>query len=256
VSNSVALREGIEKINFFRRDFDSLLGQTWSPITNIYTLTAVTNNAPVVQTFFRAVNAPDMLITAADLDAGAGPPVVDTVGARTISFNQTNVGVGLLGPGIIQPRVAFTFNKVGPHFLNPATSNFFLPFSEGSGRLIFQYGSFDGTTNDPIVYPDGTSIVNLENNVFLQITSSGPLPNGNIGTPYSFTMQASGAQPPPYTWSVPANSPALPNGLSLGATTGIISGTPTATGIFDFTVQVADTAGRISQSNFTIEIDP
>jgi len=131
-----------------------------------------------------------------------------------------------------------------------------LPFSEGSGRLIFQYGSFDGTTNDPIVYPDGTSIVNLENNVFLQIITSGPLPNGHLGQAYNSTLQASGAQPPPYTWTVASGSPALPNGLNLGSATGIISGTPTVTGIFDFTIQVTDTAGRISQSNFTIEIDP
>jgi len=256
VSNSVALREGIEKINFFRRDFDSLLGQTWSPITNVYNLTAVSNNAPVVQTFFRAVNTPDFLITAQDLDGGAGPPVGDTIGARSNIYNQTNVGVGLAGPGILQPSVPIVFNKVGPHFLNPSTSNFFLPFSEGSGRLIFQYGSFDGTTNDPIVYPDGTSIVNLENNVFLQIITSGPLPNGHLGQAYNSTLQASGAQPPPYTWTVASGSPALPNGLNLGSATGIISGTPTVTGIFDFVVQVADTAGRISQSNFTIEVDP
>lgn len=257
VPNSVGLREGIEKMNFFRRDFDSLLGQTWSPITNSYTLTAVSNNAPVVQTLFRAVNTPDILITAQDLAGGPGPPlIIDPVYARSISFNSNNVGLGLAGPGIIQPSVQITLNKVGPSFANGFNSNFFLPFNETSQSLVFQFGSFDGTTNDPIVYPDGTSIANLENNVFLQITTSGPLPNGNISKPYSFTMQASGAQPPPYAWSVPASSPALPNGLSLESATGIISGTPTATGIFDFTIQVADTAGRISQSNFTIEIDP
>jgi hypothetical protein len=69
-------------------------------------------------------------------------------------------------------------------------------------------------------------------------------------------MEAVGATPPPYTWSLGPNSAGLPNGLSLTSTNGIISGTPAATGTFDFVVQVADTAGRTSQRNFSIEIDP
>src|SRR5262249_15497819 len=43
VANSLALREGIEKIRIFRRDFDSTVGEAWPPITNTYTLIAVTN---------------------------------------------------------------------------------------------------------------------------------------------------------------------------------------------------------------------
>lgn len=52
-----------------------------------------------------------------------------------------------------------------------------------------------------------------------------PLPNGTVNTTYSYTLTATGGQPP-YTFSITSGT--LPNGLSLNATTGIISGTPVA----------------------------
>ena len=45
----------------------------------------------------------------------------------------------------------------------------------------------------------------------------------------------------PFTWSVSAG--ALPAGLTLGASTGLLSGTPTAAGTYSFTVKVTDQAG-------------
>jgi len=49
-----------------RVDFDSILGTNWGPVTNIYQLTAISNGAPVVQTFRRVVTRPDILIVAKD----------------------------------------------------------------------------------------------------------------------------------------------------------------------------------------------
>ena len=42
----------------------------------------------------------------------------------------------------------------------------------------------------------------------------------------------------PFTWAISSGS--LPTGVSLNSTTGVLSGTPTATGAYDFTVQVSD----------------
>jgi hypothetical protein len=69
------------------------------------------------------------------------------------------------------------------------------------------------------------------------ITPAGALAGGTVGTPYSVTLTATGGITP-YGWSVTQGT--LPAGLTLGATTGIISGTPTAAGSSSFTVTLTD----------------
>jgi len=63
------------------------------------------------------------------------------------------------------------------------------------------------------------------------------LPGGVVNVGYSGALEASGGTTP-YTWSIASGS--LPPGLTLNATSGAISGTPTATGAFSFSVQVND----------------
>jgi len=77
------------------------------------------------------------------------------------------------------------------------------------------------------------------------------LPGGSIGTAYSQTVQFSGGTGA-ITWSVTTG--ALPAGLSLGSTTGIVSGTPSAPGSFIFTVQAVDSTGVKTQQSFTVVI--
>ncbi|GAB3255781.1 putative Ig domain-containing protein [Chitinimonas naiadis] len=63
------------------------------------------------------------------------------------------------------------------------------------------------------------------------------LPNPAVGSVYSQTVSASGGSAP-YTFAVSAGS--LPLGLNLNVTTGVVSGTPTAAGTANFTVQATD----------------
>lgn len=69
------------------------------------------------------------------------------------------------------------------------------------------------------------------------ITSS--LPNGTTGTVYSSSLQANGGTGP-YIWSITSGN--LPAGLTLATNTGVLSGTPTASGSFQFAVTVTDSA--------------
>ena len=87
VPNTIALRQGIEKVTFVRRDFDSRLGQFISPITNNYTLTAVTNSHLFPQRVQRVVTGPDILFTAADLTGTF--PSIPTVIRSTPGFDLT-----------------------------------------------------------------------------------------------------------------------------------------------------------------------
>jgi len=70
--------------------------------------------------------------------------------------------------------------------------------------------------------------------------ATGSLPNGTVDQPYPSNqiLQASSGVAP-YTWSL--TNGVLPFGLSL-APSGLISGTPVATGTYNFTVQVVDSS--------------
>jgi hypothetical protein len=255
-TDAVALRQGIERVRFVRRDFDSLLNRFFYPITNDYTLNAITNNVLIPQRARRVVTTPDFLITAQDLATDPGDPNLGAAfGARNLRFNTNNAYPGLYGPGTIITPTVFTFDKVGPIYINPGI--FFIgpvvPYDETTQELLFYFGSFDGTTNAPVVYPNGTDIRNLENQVLIQI-SPDSLPDGERGVAYSVSFSAVGGQPP-YTWSLSPGSPGLPPGLTLSAG-GLLSGTPTQAATFDFSVRLTDAGGRTVDRPYSIVIDP
>jgi hypothetical protein len=84
----------------------------------------------------------------------------------------------------------------------------------------------------------------------LQITTSS-LPGGAVGMSYGATLAAANGVPP-YTWSL--HSGQLPPGLSLQGSNGQISGTPSQTGAFSFSVQARDSAGQTASSNLNANI--
>lgn len=77
------------------------------------------------------------------------------------------------------------------------------------------------------------------------------LPDGAVGTPYSQTLVATGTAP--VSWYFIGE---LPAGLTLSLSTGIISGTPTTIGTFNFTVRAENTDGGDTQDlSITIKGD-
>jgi Putative Ig domain len=83
------------------------------------------------------------------------------------------------------------------------------------------------------------------------------LPNGNVAIFYDVQLMATGGKTP-YTWNLTAASGPLPPGLSLTSSTGVISGTPTTTGMYPIEVQVTDSESTPATAiaDFTITIDP
>jgi len=76
----------------------------------------------------------------------------------------------------------------------------------------------------------------------VSITTTSPLPGATLSSAYNTQLTATGGVLP-YTWSLATGS-ALPAGLTLNSASpsATISGTPTSTGTFQFTVKVTDSA--------------
>jgi hypothetical protein len=159
-TNLAGIFGGVEKIMFVKTPFASLIGTNFTPVTYHYNMPVIVNgrleNLPITRT----VTTPDIVISAADLAAPAGP-----LYARNVAFLSN--GVASLGGGIsaqvIAPQMNIVFNKVGPFFLN--TQPFYL--DQGTAELypLFTWGSYDGTSKAPVVYPVGSSVVALEQEV-------------------------------------------------------------------------------------------
>lgn len=239
VTPTAQLRRGIGQIQFVRANYDSLLSQTFQPITNYYTMVMITNSQQSTEFYRRVVTVPDILLTAAD--------TVTTALAiqRTAPvWDEANILNGLAGPGTINPPITLTFDKAGLVYQNDWTilnSNpFITSIGEPNQTQLFLYGTFGPTTNAPVIY-GGASLTNLIYQVVIQI-SPATLPNGAHGSAYvpvQFTTAGGGAFQPPFTWSATG----LPSGLTM-TPGGLLSGTPTVSGTFDITILLTDSLGR------------
>ncbi len=89
--------------------------------------------------------------------------------------------------------------------------------------------------------------------VTLPTVTTSSLPTGVVNAVYPSTQLTASGGATPYTWSVTAGS--LPTGLVPLPSTGVISGTPSATGTFHFTVQVKDSLGNTNTAALTITIN-
>ena len=60
------------------------------------------------------------------------------------------------GPGNVEPQSGYTFSKVGVYSLNRGNTD------EQDGQPGNIWGSFDGSTNAPVLYPIGSKLSDLE----------------------------------------------------------------------------------------------
>lgn len=131
-------------------------------------------------------------------------------------------------------------------------------------------GIISGTPTNPVTADIAVSVTDSDPNghstatANLQIIVDPPasltiaasdLPDPIEGFRYNQTLTASGGTEP-YTWSVPDDG--LPRGLNLDPDTGVLAGTPDASGTFNFTVYAVDSAtpSASAQQSFTLTVAP
>ena len=113
-----------------------------------------------------------------------------------------------------------------------------------------------GTSNFTVQVEDSTNATATATasiTIYSPLTlAGGPQPEGTVGVPYATSLVAAGGVTP-YSWSIVAG--ALPAGLSISPTTGLISGTPTVKGTANFTVQVKDSLNATATAAVAITIN-
>jgi len=111
----------------------------------------------------------------------------------------------------------------------------------GDTELLFDFDALKSvvvTGKDTYIFKPVVKVTTM--NQPFQITTSSPLPGGTIGQSYSVQLEAIGGEGL-YTWSLDGGT-LLPLGLGLDAGTGAITGTPTTTGNYAFTIKVTDSS--------------
>jgi len=83
------------------------------------------------------------------------------------------------------------------------------------------------------------------------LTLSATLPSGTMGSTYNAVIGVSGGTPP-YAFSLASGQ--LPTGVLLGNSTGALSGTPSETGTFNFSILVSDSKDQSQQASLEITV--
>jgi hypothetical protein len=162
---------GVDKLKFNKVYFDGLLGQTFTAVSNSYTVPIVVNvqsgtsldgdaqiNLDVRDLrLTRVVVVPDFVFSADDLDG-----VVVGTYSRTIPVYVRSADRPVNnGPGVMDNPTTIIFSKTGP-FLNDDLLPTRPFVNESTSFQGFRYAVFDGSTNPPVIFPSGASIKDME----------------------------------------------------------------------------------------------
>ncbi len=242
----------------------SLTGQTIPAGSSTYTFTVLVNgetlNEPS-ETFF--VNVTNV-INAVVVDGQGVGTIVNDDPLPSLSINDVTViegNAGTVNAVFTVTLSAASGQSVGVNYATAdGTATQPADYTSTSGALTFTPGQTTRTITVPVIgetVPEAneTFFVNLsgatnatiaDNQGVGTITNDdvpvtvnpATVPNGTVAVAYSQTLTASGGVAP-YTFAVTAG--ALPAGITLSSG-GVLSGTPTAGGSFNFTVTATDSS--------------
>jgi uncharacterized protein (TIGR03437 family) len=174
-----------------------------------------------------------------------GPPQ----GTTNVPYSYTFKVQGGTGPYTVQltsggfpAGLTFntgTFTVSGTPVENSASTSFTLLFTDSSNPAN-TYTMSSGL----YIAGNGTTTISLNNSILSVAT---------LNVAYNYTLSACCV--PTYAWSVLAGS-SLPPGLSLNSSSGLLSGTPTVLGTYNFLVMVADAtnAANFAIRNITLTV--
>jgi large repetitive protein len=197
-----------------------------------FTVTATdTVSASAVQAYALTINGAGVAVNPASLPNA----VVGTAYSQAISATGGNgsytyaVTAGALPAGLSLNAASGLLSGTPT---TAATSNFTVTATDGlgaTGARAYSIQVFAAMTVNPTI-----------------------LPVGNVGVAYSQTISVTGGAGG-VTYAMTAG--ALPGGLTLNGASGILAGTPTANGVFNFTITATDGLGAIATRAYAVMIN-
>ncbi len=194
------IRSGIGKVTFVRADYDSMVG-LFEAFTNTFPDTVISNRQEITQYLERPVVAPDILFNVRDLQGGDGDQAVPffgtTLNQAWVNNDGTNGITGNYGPGNIPPGNGGPALTVELNGVNEILVNTFPldNLDEASATRYLFWGSFDGTTNEPVLYPAGITMRDITERAFKRAQGSAWEVPPSVGTNTTDTGMTTGGTP-------------------------------------------------------------
>jgi len=205
-------------------------GLTLSASTGTIGGTPIASASAVSLTFSVMDSAVPAQSTAVTLSLTIGPS-----GTTPLAITTTSLPNGQVGSAYSATLTATGGTTPYTWSLAPGTLPAGLAFNVSTGAITGTPSAVANAIPLSFEVADSSNPVQTQSvSVTLTIAGSSPaplsivttsLPNGQVGNAYSTTLAATGGTTP-YTWSITLGT--LPSGLNLTASSGVISGTPTA----------------------------
>ncbi len=198
----------------------------------------------------------------------AGHSFTTTPNFISNNSNGLRIASSNFATGVGNPEVNFGLTTSGTSTYAWSLVSGSLPtgVSMSSGGILSGWFSAVGVFNFTVQAVDNANSANVATRVLTYIVApirqvqpqasvfaAHRLPGGTIGVPYSFTFKMAGGQQP-YTFATVSTNP-LPAGLTLSSA-GILSGTPTQSGVFGITANITDGGGAKFNWGGTLIVTP